>query len=312
MTERDQITRNEMKEAISRSGYVMEQRIFPVLEEKGYYVEPNPAYPDPTTGKSREYDFSATTADKLFKEEHDFLFTQIIGECINNSQPVVFFKSESPIQFLFHQEIKYAGMPLYYIDEKDGSERSLNDCFRLSEFHHYCEGPFSTQYCSFRKKGGKDAEWMAWHEEEHHSIFNSLVEATKFGVSEWFSRWVPPAEGEEEPVNLNLFYPLLVLRGDLYESSQKGRRVSLHSREHIQFRKSVIADNQPDTYQVDVVVERFLPKYLAILEKEAQILARRFRRKKRQVRASIDHIVAKTSADAVAVETKSFRKVLEL
>ncbi len=152
---------------------------------------------------------------------------------------------------------------------------------------------------------------MAWHEEEHHAIFNSLVEATKFSASDWFSHWKPPVEGEEEPVNLTLFYPLLVLRSDLYESSQKGRRVSLHSREHIQFRKSVITDGQPDTYQVDVIVEGFLPKYLAILEKEALILTRRFRRKKRQVRDAIDHIVSQAKADPVAMETKSFRKVLE-
>ncbi len=110
MTERDEITRNEMKDALSRSGYVMEQRIFPVLEEEGYYVQPNPVYPDPITGKSREYDFSALTADRLFKGEHDFLFTEIVGECINNTQPVVFFKAESPVQPLFYEEVRCVGI----------------------------------------------------------------------------------------------------------------------------------------------------------------------------------------------------------
>ena len=228
MAEPEKITRAQMKEAIRRSGYLMEQRIFPLLENNGYYVETNPVYPDPTTGKSREYDFSAITAEKLYREDYDFLFTYIIGECVNNSQPIIFFKMESPIEFLFHQEIKCAGIPLYFAGEKEeDSELSFTDYFNVEKFHHYCQGSFSTQYCSFRKKKGKNDEWMAWHEDEHHGVFNALVEATKFNVTEYFSNWEPPAEDEEEPVNLNLFYPLLIFSGDLYECSQTNGKLTL-------------------------------------------------------------------------------------
>ncbi len=301
MTERDKISPNEMREAILRSGYIMEQRIFPVLKNKRYYVEPNPVYPDPTTGKSREYDFSAIVASKLFKEEDNFFFTNIIGECINNSQPIVFFRTESPIEFLFHEEIKFAGIPMYLLDEhEENREISFSEYFNLEKFHHYCQGSFSTQYCSFHKKSGKDSEWMAWHDEEHHGLFNTLVEAARFEVNEFFSRWRPPNESEKESVNLNVYYPLLVLRGDLYECAQKGRNFSIRSKKHIQFRKPVITDGQPDTYQVDVIVEGFLSKYLAILEREEELLRRRLRRKKQQVRKAIDHIVAKANADEEA------------
>jgi len=83
----------------------MEQRVFLVLEQHGYYVETNPVYADSVTGKSREYDFSAVSAKKLFRGDQDFVFAHLIGECMNNSQPLVFFRAESPIEFLFCEEI---------------------------------------------------------------------------------------------------------------------------------------------------------------------------------------------------------------
>jgi hypothetical protein len=315
MTELDQITHAQMKEAIQRSGYMMEQRIFPVIEDNGYYVEQNRVYPDPTTGKPREYDFFAMTSRRLFREAHDLLVTHIIGECINNNQPVVFFKAQSPMQSLFHQELASAGIPLYFPDEhKEDGKIPMNDYFNIERFHHYCEGSFSTQYCSFHKKGGKDAQWMAWHEDEHHGVFNSLVEATKFAVNEWYSYWEPPADGKEQPVDVNLFYPLLVLRGDLYEFSQKGRSVSLRSKEHIQFRKSVITDGEPDTCQVDVIIESFLPRYLDILWREQDVLQQKFRKRKQQMRKAIENIVTKARAmtDETTEGEKSFRDVLDI
>lgn len=58
------------------------------MEEAGYYVETNPVYPDTITGKAREYDFAAITAEKLFREDFNFLFTHMIGECINSIFPI--------------------------------------------------------------------------------------------------------------------------------------------------------------------------------------------------------------------------------
>lgn len=34
----------QMTNAINRSGYLMEHRIFPVIEKEGFYVETNPVY----------------------------------------------------------------------------------------------------------------------------------------------------------------------------------------------------------------------------------------------------------------------------
>jgi hypothetical protein len=270
------------------------------------------AYPDPTTGKTREYDFSAITADKLSKN-FEMLCTHIIGECVNNSHPLVFFKAESPIQFLFYSEIKCAGIPLYFPDTKNTEEFvSMLDYFTFNKFHHYCSSTFSTQYCSFnKKKTGKEEEWMAWHDEEHHSVFNSLIGATKYEVDNWFSSWVMPENTEEEPIDINLYYPLLIVSGDIYECSQNKGRISLKKVNHVQFRKTTIVDNESETYPIDVITEPYLKKYLEVLENEQKILVSRIKRKKKQVLAAVTHIVSKAAEAAESGEIKSFRKVLE-
>ena len=56
------ITLQDATKALLRSGYLLESRLERVLTSRGYYVDANDAYPDPTTGKSRELDIMAMTA----------------------------------------------------------------------------------------------------------------------------------------------------------------------------------------------------------------------------------------------------------
>ena len=109
-----------MKTALLRSGYLLEQRVRPVVEQHGYYVQGNAAYPDELTGKSRELDIYAINARAAGPGDVDFIFHVILGECVNNSQPLVFFSHDTYIGFLNHYEEKFSGLPTQLLD-KDGS-----------------------------------------------------------------------------------------------------------------------------------------------------------------------------------------------
>jgi hypothetical protein len=305
------ITRDQMAEAVARSGYLLEQRVFPTIEKAGFYVETNPVFADPVTGKSREYDFSALTEIKLYREDWDFLWIHLIGECVNNSQPIVFFSAAGIVDFLCVQDLKCSGIPLKFPwpQEKD-AEMSFQDFFHLDKFHHYCHGPYSTQYCSFHHKSGK-SEWLAWHDEEHHSLFDTLALATEYEMGESFSSWVLPEKDEEEPFNLNLFYPLLIIKNELYECKQKKGKPVFTRREHIQFRKSVVLAGKQETFHIDVITEAHLTNYLKLLEQEHEKLATRMRRKKKEVRAAIGGIVSQARAARRKGKRKDFRDVLE-
>ncbi len=69
----NKISIKEVKDAILGSGYLIEQRLEQILMKDGYYVETNPAFPDPDTGKSREFDISALLAKRLYKKSFSFI-----------------------------------------------------------------------------------------------------------------------------------------------------------------------------------------------------------------------------------------------
>lgn len=301
-----------MVEAVTRSGYLLEQRVLPIIEEYGYYSEANAVYPDPVTGKSREYDFSALSAIKVYREDWDFLWIHLIGECLNNSQPLVFFSSKMVTDFCFHEDLKCSGIPLKFPwREEKGSEMSFQDFFHLDKFHHYCQGPFSTQYCSFRQKRAAKTEWMAFHDDDHHNLFNSLVAATGYEISEDFSSWNLPKKDKQEPLDLHLFYPLLILKGKLYECKQSRGKPVFTSRKHIQFRKSIVSSEEQKTFQIDVITESNLKQYLSILEEEHEKLKIRLRRKKKDVRDSIERIISQARNAKSKRKLKDFREILE-
>ncbi len=246
------ISHSQMVEAVERSGYPLEQRVFSVIEKAGYYVEANAVFPDPITKKSREYDFSALSAIKIYREDWDFLWIHLVGECVNNMQPLVFFSSNMVTDFLFHENLKCSGLPIKFsCGDKIDEEISFQEYFNLDKFHHYCHGTFSTQYCSFRQKKGNKTEWLAWHDDEHHGLFNTLIAATEYEIDEFYKSWELPDKDEEEPVNINIFYPLLIVKSDLYECKQSKDKYIFTSRKHIQFRKSVISGQKQETYHID-------------------------------------------------------------
>lgn len=279
-----------MVAAIKKSGYFMEQRIFPVLEKSEFFVTTNPVYADPITKKTREYDFSGTWGKKVYREDFNFLFIHVLGECLNNTQPIVFFEHDPFIEFLFHENVRCSGIPMYFQNSKR-EDISLQDFFYLDKFHHYCNGIYATQYCTFKKKSSKDKDWMAWHDDEHHGIFDSLVNATIYEVESSFSDWEPPPKNEEEDLDLNFYYPLLILGGDFFICRQKKGSVNLIEKNHIQFRKQLVIGDTNEIFHIDVVTERYLRRYLRNLIKEHEKLIQKLKRKKAEVRKAIEYIV---------------------
>ena len=269
------IDRATMMEALDRSGYLMEQRIFPILERAKYVVDTNPVYLDSDTGKPREYDFSAGKAYELFENAGGSLLIHIAGECKNNVQPVVFFEHDPCLKSLFTRNLKCAGIPLYIPGNRGPeSDVSLQMQFNFDLFHHYGRGTQSTQYCTFTKKGN-ERDWMASHPDEWHSSLTSLLVATRQSVSKNLSDWRPPIGDAEAKVRIHLFYPLLILRDDIYVCSQSDSDVRLKKCDHIQYRRTVPYGGVEDVYHIDVIKESYLSGYLELLDSEHCELARR-------------------------------------
>lgn len=302
------ITIDEMKQAIKMSGYLIEQRAERIFKEAGYYVETNPVYLDAESGKSREFDIRAISARSINREERDFIFPVIICECINNAQPIVFFVKESPIAFLYGYEVKVSGIPVKFW-RKDGYI-NFSDFIGLEKFHHYCKGKFSTQYCSFKKVKNR-SEWIACHDDEHHNTLDSLIKALEHEISEHYDKLVIPDEPDEERINIQIYYPLIILEGELYEAELKNKDIELRKVNHIQFRKEVYSRsiNERETYQIDIITEDYLQGFLEVIEWEIDKIKRKFQRNRSQVNKSMIKIIQEVKKRSR--KERSLRKLWE-
>jgi hypothetical protein len=302
------ISTKQMKDVIQKSGYLLEQRVESILTKEGYFVQTNPAFLDPETGKSREIDINALRAIRVYKKGDNFVFPTLLCECENNLQPIVFFTKESPVSFLHYEEVKVSGVPVKFWQE-DGYI-GLPEFTGMQRFHHYCEGAIATQYCTFQLKKDKSS-WMAFHSEEQHGTFDSIIKDLEYEIAKHFDGWVLPDKTEEEMVNIQIYYPLLILQSGLYCGSLKNNRLALTKSKHVQFRKEFFLPrtNEVNTYQIDVISEKYLLDYLKIIESEILKVKKVFQQRRQKARLSIEKIVEE--AKRVKEKRESYREYLE-
>ncbi len=292
-----------MREALLRSGYLLESRVESKLREVWGYVEANATYPDPETGKSREFDVYAMKTNKAGPDDYDFLWGVLLIECINNPQPLVILTKEPQAGFLHSQEIKMAGLPVKIPDGKlEDRWQGLVDFLKMEDYHHYCKGRVGTQFCSFaKKKSSRTEEWMATHEGSHFDSFRKLCDIVDHVVDKHFKSW--SFGSDRESLNIEVYYPVIILQGDLLEARETKRSVIFRATDHVQYRRSVATKDEEINYQIDIIRERYLDKYLQMVSAELQKTARLLRRRHKIVRSAIDSIVSKAKdADSPKVK----------
>jgi hypothetical protein len=106
----DNISGEQMTEAILRSGYLLERRVATLLGKVGYKAVANRGFIDSETGKSREYDVYAYKSIPVYKTGSHEIYPTLICECKNNPRPIAFFIKGEPFE-PFVDEVKVSGIP---------------------------------------------------------------------------------------------------------------------------------------------------------------------------------------------------------
>lgn len=268
----DKISKEQAKEALLRSGYLIESRLEKVLTKKHYYVQPNIVYPDPHTGKSRELDLYAISAFPVETSQLDFIFAVLLIECVNNPQPVAFITKEPEPRISYNcEEVKLSGIPVKtIIGETLDRWISLPSSIKMQNYHHYYQARIATQFCSFAKKK-KTNEWMATGDEAHFDSFSKLCAVLEHFVDKHYKSWSFRAS---QKININFYYPAVVVQGELFDVRPSKKSIRLTKKDHIQYRHSELVGTKATNYQIDVVTEHFFPKYLELIHREALETAR--------------------------------------
>lgn len=155
----------------------------------------------------------------------------------------------------------------------------------MSDYHHYCKGRVGTQFCSFtKKKTGGIEEWMALHEGSHYDSFQKLCDATDY----FLAKVQGQTRGRGDYLSINMYYPIVILQGDLLEARETERSVVFRAADHLQFRRSVARKEKPSSYQIDVIRERYFLRFLEMIGKELETMAGLLHRNYEAVRSAID------------------------
>lgn len=274
------ISDEDMKESLGRSGYLLEARMEAVLRARSGYSEANSPYTDPITGKSRELDLGGLLRVEFLWDDHNAIFSRLLIECVNNPQPMAFFMRDTPWAGFQEESIHCVGIPVRVPDGERGVP--LPRTLDMMSYHHYCTGPIATQYCSFVRKKDK-SEWMAIHDEEQFGCISALCNAMSHCAEQHYRNYEPGPER----VNIEFYYPILALQGELVEVRQEKGAVLLNATDHLRFQRSVSAHGHDRSYGIDVVTEPAFPKLLDLIEKELRTTAEGMKRRQNEMKAAI-------------------------
>ena len=273
-----QPSKDEIKKGIEESGYLLEQRICPVLDKSGFAVFPNEHYKDPDTGKSREIDVYAVDLIPLYRDSFDDTVSlSLLIECKNNHTPVVFFSQRNDLEGAY-APIKICGMPECVHDARNDWGVAVQDFFRFRVFHHYYSAKWvSTQFCQLTRKSDK-GRWSASHEKLHESV-ESLVKATDF-LTKRRSEHVSSQPEVHDEIALETLYPVLLFAGPIYECKIQGRNYRLTKAKHIALERDVQSSSIQGTFRIDVIHESYLGRYMKLVIAEKNEMVKRFKRKR--------------------------------
>ncbi|MBE3122440.1 MAG: hypothetical protein IMZ58_09580, partial [Thermoplasmata archaeon] len=179
----DNIPIQEARKSLLRSGYLLEARLENILLKNDYYVQSNYVYPDPESNKPREIDLDAILAIDIKPRKLEYIFLELIIECINNNQPLAFITKEPPFRDYQSFEIKMLGRPETISKTRNSKILlSIPEYLKMKDYHHYFKGSVATQYCTFdlKQKGPNKGEWRAYHHDDHHESLVKLCQALEY------------------------------------------------------------------------------------------------------------------------------------
>lgn len=260
---RQTITNPEIRDALLRSGYLLESRISSVLSFRDYSSEPNSAFPDPITGKTRELDVRGRRMLSINQDDSNVVSWIFLIECVNNPEPFAFLVRHSPRPSALTQlSIQSVGMDSLSMAVSPNPAEEIVD--NALKSHHYNQGTKCSQFCSFLQKKDKK-QWMAIHEDSHFEAFEKLCNATEYFMQRE-RRLI--FEGVGRQTHLTFFYPVLVLQGELLEAQHTKKSVRTRSTSHVHYLKERIREGPTDVFQIDVVRESFFPTFVQMVEIE--------------------------------------------
>jgi hypothetical protein len=251
MTEGDP-TLDEVRAAIEKSGYLLEQDVAIRLQSLGFSVHTAAAYEDPDEHKSREIDVLAYRPLLHDEEQRFSIGLQIIAECKNTANPFVFITRDRDgrQEYLSPPEIMFPRgdyRDLEPIDPKRGLWRNVSGFHRfgLAPLHYYHGQPTKTvQFCRLLRKKSWDVDQGGVYD----SLFYPLVKALRALLER-----SKPRGGPNDWRSLRVFVPLVVTVGPLFRIDASSTDRTPQRVTHATYSRDLHIQREQRSYTIDFV-----------------------------------------------------------
>jgi hypothetical protein len=307
----------QIYEALERSGYLMEQRVCPVIRRHGFIVTPNHVYEDQDTGKSREVDIHALYIEPIANQnDWDNHFTPtLIASCKNNHLPVVAFMHANSLHGVdVTNPIPKAGYPLEIFKKPDEINKindigkaeefelkisdettEIEEFLHFGEFHHFYRARYiASQYCritELKQKQKKAPIYVADHGDLHDDL-DSLVKAVEAEIASYKEASLRQAQElkpntKDDDINFVIIYPVVIFSGEIYECRLTRSGAQLRPTNHVVFMRRVQSKTVKGEFYIDLIRESYLGRYLGTINRECKEIKKRLRQHHKILRESV-------------------------
>lgn len=292
-----------MREAIERAGYLFEQRLVPIIERAGYKTTPNYRFENRDCSTS-ELDIFAISAKEIeiSSKGPDWLWITLLIECKNLRCPLVFFTQREMRSPWFLGNPHIVGLPCKIYTK--GESHTLAEFFKLEDVHHYySRAKLTSQFCAValtkegekkqRSRGSSAAasamtsdDYFAAHTVGPSDLYSDGILKLVRAVNHEKQEYARKVDKEKlaGSFDLQLYYPILITSGPLFECTQvRGRQRPIYRRVH---RVGFIHRGRTDC-RIDIVdYPQGVRGLLTLIERETDHVAKIIKTQYRTVDAS--------------------------
>ena len=242
--------------ALRQSGYLMEQQVATQLEALDLHVWTNWAFEDIDEGKSREIDVRAIRRVAYNEEKKLAGFIEIIGECKNNSNPLVFIgRPRSDVDRLYAPE-ELVFPITQYKRTRPRMTRDEGAFFHLGfdRVHYdFAAEMKAVQFCRIERKS---KNWHANHGGLYDSIFYPIAKALtarkrEIGKdhrrSEWRYFW--------------FFVPVVVTSGNIFFVDSTAAEPVPEETNYVTFKRDIQSEKLKGTFAVAFIRQNQLEQF---------------------------------------------------
>ncbi|MGA8416298.1 MAG: hypothetical protein WB808_06715 [Candidatus Dormiibacterota bacterium] len=265
----DEPTESQIVDALSASGFLLEQEVATAFEAAGFYAKTGRAFTDPEEGTSREIDVHGFWRSLHDEARRRAIYVQLLCECKNTSNPFVFLARRKSVADLERSPSEYQ-FPMRFVQVPHGTGYTETPPFRhfgLSAHHYQFQKELKAVQIVRLNRRGK--EWAA----DNNSVFTSLVYPLAKALRD-FQKSHKYTMGPMKPgmpveatggqyAHASLYFPMVVVPSPLWIVDVHRDPVVPERVPFITLERELKSTSLTGRFAIDFVQQEHLPDFLA-------------------------------------------------